>query len=384
MLRLIVLCFILFAGVGVGLLVSGVRFDPTELNLFAQRSATDPEASAKRTTEDDGNGQQGLDTAVRDLVEPLADELTDQAAPTDKPVFEAVRIDPDGVSVFAGRAGSNEQVHVMTEGRVVGSAKADAAGNWVIVTEGGGIQRDAKLSLETGERAAPEAQVADVHKGEVPRQIEAGASTSAAVQAVNERLMTSLAQLVDEARKTKPEPAKENQSSSAPAKPNSVAKTDAGVEPQDREVTDRVATLITPDSDINTERPVAGRGEDIRIPVPIQFVYRTAVFTDQGRRAVDLLRAFLIAKKPGEIVLTGHADERGTPQMNMELSRQRLEAVETYLTAAGFTGRLVLEPKGESEPFRGVDRTAFSAEDLFQLDRRVEIRLRGSQAAGRS
>ena len=52
-----------------------------------------------------------------------------------------------------------------------------------------------------------------------------------------------------------------------------------------------------------------------------------------------------------------------------------IEAVERYLQAGGFTGTLNLIPKGKSEPFMGIDRTKYAGEALYQLDRRVELRL---------
>ena len=73
------------------------------------------------------------------------------------------------------------------------------------------------------------------------------------------------------------------------------------------------------------------------------------------------------------ITLTGHADERGTADLNMDLSDQRLKAVWRFLRRAGYAGRVQLLPKGKSEPFAGVDRSKFTAEALWQLDRRVEL-----------
>jgi len=73
--------------------------------------------------------------------------------------------------------------------------------------------------------------------------------------------------------------------------------------------------------------------------------------------------------------LTGHADERGTQEYNLDLSRQRLDTVERQLRAGGFAGKLELVPKGKSEPFTGVDRTKYALEDIYQLDRRVELRV---------
>ncbi len=111
------------------------------------------------------------------------------------------------------------------------------------------------------------------------------------------------------------------------------------------------------------------------VPVPIMFVFREATFTPEGKRAVQLLLEYLKLKSFDKVTLTGHADERGTLELNMDLSQDRLDAVANYLRAGGFSGALDLVPKGEMEPFTGVDRTKFAKEDLYQLDRRVELRL---------
>jgi len=95
--------------------------------------------------------------------------------------------------------------------------------------------------------------------------------------------------------------------------------------------------------------------------------------TSEGRKAIDLLSEYLSLKKYRRVVLTGHADERGTQSLNMELSQQRLNTVARYLKNAGFKGELKLIPKGETEPFSGVDRQLFSREELYKLDRRVEL-----------
>ena len=57
----------------------------------------------------------------------------------------------------------------------------------------------------------------------------------------------------------------------------------------------------------------------------------------------------------------------------MDLSRERLETVAHFLKEGGFKGELELVPKGETEPFTGVVRSQYGKEELFQLDRRVEL-----------
>jgi outer membrane protein OmpA-like peptidoglycan-associated protein len=110
------------------------------------------------------------------------------------------------------------------------------------------------------------------------------------------------------------------------------------------------------------------------LPGPVTFAYNEATLTDSGRKAMAGLAGYLKAKQPASVTLTGHADERGSDSYNMELSRQRLDVVATYLREQGFTGKLELVPKGRSEPYSVVDRRSLPRDEVYQLDRRVELR----------
>jgi hypothetical protein len=50
-----------------------------------------------------------------------------------------------------------------------------------------------------------------------------------------------------------------------------------------------------------------------------------------------------------------------------------LDTIERFLRDGGYKGQLDLIPKGEIEPFSAVDRTKYARDDLWQLDRRVEL-----------
>src|SRR5262249_10370002 len=95
------------------------------------------------------------------------------------------------------------------------------------------------------------------------------------------------------------------------------------------------------------------------IPLPVLFVFREATFTIDGRKAVSLLLDYLKLKRVSFVSLTGHADERGSDQLNMDLSMERLSAVAKFLHDHGFHGELELIPKGKIEPYTGVDRSMF-------------------------
>jgi outer membrane protein OmpA-like peptidoglycan-associated protein len=111
-------------------------------------------------------------------------------------------------------------------------------------------------------------------------------------------------------------------------------------------------------------------------PAPIIFAYNEMNLTPAGRLQAAALSEFINRQKLTSVTLSGHADERGSDEFNMELSRQRLETVARYLHESGYTGELKLTPKGRSEPYLTPDRDRLPKEDAFQLDRRVELRLR--------
>jgi len=110
--------------------------------------------------------------------------------------------------------------------------------------------------------------------------------------------------------------------------------------------------------------------------VPITFVTDETTLTSNGERAAALLAEYLRLKRPAGITLSGHADARGPDSYNMRLSRRRLEAIERYLRAAGYSGELSLLPRGKREPYQGIDRRHLPLREIYQADRRVELRLK--------
>jgi len=233
--------------------------------------------------------------------------------------FDVARIERDGLSVFAGTAPAHSTVTVMADGVPIGTVKADEHGEWTLMSNHRFANSNPVLDLST----RLDRQQAAVSGSPQTR-------ASAADVDPSRRMMRNFENLVAAAR-----------------------------EP---ETSTRAQAVV--------HAPV---------PIPIQFMYRQAVFTESGRKAAELLAEYLKLKKPESIVLTGHADERGTDAFNMELSRQRLETVAGYLKEHGFEGGLVLVPKGSSEPYQGVDRADFDRHTLWQLDRRVELDL-GAEA----
>lgn len=209
--------------------------------------------------------------------------------------FDVVRIDPDGASVFAGRAPANASVTVLANQKPVATAKASEDGQWAAVIDRQFAPGEYQLSLT----AKP-----------------SGTGTQLSGQSVRITIASS----------ARPTPA-----------------------------------------DVKVAAPL--------MPAPITFPYDEASVTAAGRRQAAALSDFLRQRKLDVVTLSGHADERGSDEYNMQLSRNRLESVARFLRDTGYAGKLVLLPKGKTEPVTGVDRGKLSKEDAFQLDRRVELRL---------
>jgi outer membrane protein OmpA-like peptidoglycan-associated protein len=110
------------------------------------------------------------------------------------------------------------------------------------------------------------------------------------------------------------------------------------------------------------------------IPVPITFDYRKATFTDVGQDAARELLGALQEQRPSRIVLVGHTDVRGTAEFNLKLSRDRADAVASFLQQNGLAIPVETAGKGANEPMRLSDTSGLSEEDIYALNRRVEWR----------
>lgn len=236
--------------------------------------------------------------------------------------FDVARIDPDGASVFAGRAAPNAAVTVIANGQVVATVKADGSGEWSAVTD---------------------------------KPISSGANKLAIVVKPNEAETPVQGQTVN--------------IEVAPGKRMAVP-------------ADMLATASIPARGKGDVRLASAKPDAIQLPSgastrpqPITFLFREATMTDEGRRAASQLADFLKRNQVANVTLSGHADERGPDQPNLELSRLRAEAVAAHLRNSGYTGKVEVMAKGKSEPYAGIDRRAAPREQIWQMDRRVEMRV---------
>ena len=106
---------------------------------------------------------------------------------------------------------------------------------------------------------------------------------------------------------------------------------------------------------------------------PVRYVFGTADFTPEGIEAAKDLAECLKAVKPAAITLIGHTAPVGSAEANYKLSLARADTLKTYLYDAGYAGTITTEGKGEDQPFKPDDASAYDTETLNQLHRRVEV-----------
>ena len=263
------------------------------------------------------------------------------------PVIDLSRIVKGGASVFAGRSTPNTPVTLFEGDRPVAQTEAGSDGDWVMITEHEFASLEASISIREGAHMPPPAVAAGEARNPAAREVRSTADASPA-----EGLIKEFESAVAEAR------------------------TEGAAEPQatlrDAEVG---AATVTPEVQADKVLHQDPAPAVTVIPLPMQFLYNEATLTDDGRHATSLLLEYLKLKKFPSITLTGHADERGGPAYNLDLSRRRLVVIEEALRAGGYEGRITLMAKGEAEPFAGIDRSRLAADELMQLDRRVELRI---------
>lgn len=269
-------------------------------------------------------------------------------------------------SVFAGRAAPGSSVTVFEGDVAVATAKANDNGDWSLATDHKFAGPDPKFSLRSGTfKIASETSTED--KGSHAKPAAALPSQTAVSDAAQRGTSPSLALLknfenvVASAREEAAAQAQTGSSATATAPPP--ASQNSGAVPEVQ------ALASTPPEVASSEHP-----QSATIPVPMTFVFDEATLTSDGEKTAKLLLDYVQLKKFKSISLTGHADERGTAEYNMDLSRKRLDTVAAFLRNGGYDGELKLIPEGATQPFTGIDRSKFSRDDLMQLDRRVELR----------
>jgi outer membrane protein OmpA-like peptidoglycan-associated protein len=403
MLRRVALVLLLLAASGLAAIFAAGRFGVTLPWDIASSTAPDPaQKTAAPVSKDREQAPAAKEEQAAKSAETVIDQTVAALGKSDEPKpasgnveIDISRISPDGSSVFAGRAEPDTYVTVMENGKPAGTVKSDEQGEWSLVTDHRFASTDPTLTFSTSKTPPP---APEPPKTQVAAAAPVPASPTSP-SAVASDVMRKFENLVSEAREEAEKNAHDTQqtgkksegetpaATAAPATPDAPASSSTTASSSSSAAETSVAANATSTtteqaagastSTTASEKTAAADTDRTTtvIPVPIMFVYNEAVLTPEGERAARLLLEYLTLKRLSAVELTGHADERGTNDYNFDLSRDRLNTVSEILRNGGYTGELKLTPKGKTEPFMGVDRTAYKGEALYQLDRRVELRV---------
>ena len=141
------------------------------------------------------------------------------------------------------------------------------------------------------------------------------------------------------------------------------------------------------DEPVVAEKPAEPSGpakpafEKIMLSAEALFDTDKSVVKPEGKASLDELVSKMQQFPQVELILlTGHADFRGSDKHNQTLSENRANAVKDYLVSKGVASdRIQAEGKGESEPVtkpedcKGKKGAALSA--CLQPDRRVQVEI---------
>jgi OOP family OmpA-OmpF porin len=134
------------------------------------------------------------------------------------------------------------------------------------------------------------------------------------------------------------------------------------------ELEDHILTAQFPSSSFSLQKKL----NEILSHASIEFESNTTTIPPPGRATLDQLIALLRLAPHTPIEIGGHTDKYGAPDYNLQLSRQRAEAVRDYFISHGLTNQFTAVGYGASRPLSVAETRAG-----FQHNRRIELRVKG-------
>ena len=120
---------------------------------------------------------------------------------------------------------------------------------------------------------------------------------------------------------------------------------------------------------VDPSAPIPGTQEDLvqNVGDRVFFVYDSAVLTPEGRRTLERQAEWLRLFPEHNIMIEGHADERGTREYNLALGERRASAARDYLIAFGMdSARVNTTSYGKERPY-----ALGHNEESWELNRRA-------------
>jgi outer membrane protein OmpA-like peptidoglycan-associated protein len=116
------------------------------------------------------------------------------------------------------------------------------------------------------------------------------------------------------------------------------------------------------------------RGMGVEQSIPVPFAYDRSDLTQEGKESATQLAAYLKSQTQlKQIILVGHTDPRGDDAYNLELSQRRAQTVADFLQRQGLAISIKAEGKGEAAPPELSDPGKYNPEQIWAIQRRVEL-----------
>lgn len=136
-------------------------------------------------------------------------------------------------------------------------------------------------------------------------------------------------------------------------------------------------TGVDPNYDASKQKAIkltqTARGTGITVDARVLFDTGKAEVKGDGQVAIDRIASLLKDKTTANVIIEGHTDSTGSPQLNQRLSEQRADSVRAGLVSRGVPlARLQTKGLGLSQPV-----AENATEDGRAQNRRVEIVMLG-------
>lgn len=130
-------------------------------------------------------------------------------------------------------------------------------------------------------------------------------------------------------------------------------------------------TYTPPTADYNVVTAAAAYVDSVFLP--IRFGFDSDRLDASGTKEALRLSEFIKTNHVGTLIITGHTDDVGDANYNLDLSTRRAKSLAAFLQSDGVQAQITIIGKGESEPPAYSDATAYSQEELRTIARRVEV-----------
>lgn len=139
--------------------------------------------------------------------------------------------------------------------------------------------------------------------------------------------------------------------------------------------TQRSGRAEPPPATALAEEPTAKPTEPLPCSLTrVHFAFDSTQLDEPARAALASTASCIAQKKIPDVVIEGHADERGTEAYNLTLGQRRADGVRGYLKKLGVAAHVDVVSYGEAYPLeRGETEQAWTA------NRRAELRAPGEQ-----